>query len=161
MGWYGGLTLGDGSRCPVTSRSAIGVQLAALAPGESTIRNLPSGEDVRSTARCLRGLGVAIQVDGQDAVVRSDGTSDRPTQISMPGTQAPPPGSFPVSWPLSHSDPGSPVMSRCAAGRWAAWLNRSPAWGRQSTRTAAGPRSTSGAVICAASGTSCRWPAPR
>jgi 3-phosphoshikimate 1-carboxyvinyltransferase len=37
------------------------VILAALAQGESVIRGLPDGEDVRATVACLRGLGASIR----------------------------------------------------------------------------------------------------
>jgi 3-phosphoshikimate 1-carboxyvinyltransferase len=46
---------------------------AALASGTSEIRNLPSGEDVLSTARCLRALGADIDQEGETSVVRSSG----------------------------------------------------------------------------------------
>lgn len=35
--------------------------LAALAQGESLIRGLPDGEDVRATVACLRGLGASVR----------------------------------------------------------------------------------------------------
>lgn len=38
------------------------LMLAALAQGESIVHNLAPGEDVRSTARCLRALGVKISL---------------------------------------------------------------------------------------------------
>ncbi len=47
--------------------------LAALAQGESTVRGLAPGADVRSTAHCLRQLGVHIQITGDVAVVRGVG----------------------------------------------------------------------------------------
>ena len=40
--------------------------LAALAQGESAIKGLPDGEDVRATVACLRGLGAKVQ-RGADA----------------------------------------------------------------------------------------------
>jgi 3-phosphoshikimate 1-carboxyvinyltransferase len=43
--------------------------LAALAQGESRLRNLPAGLDVRSTQRALRALGVAFREDGDALVV--------------------------------------------------------------------------------------------
>jgi len=43
--------------------------LAALARGESRLRNVPAGLDVRSTQRALRALGVTIRDDGDALVV--------------------------------------------------------------------------------------------
>lgn len=43
--------------------------LAALARGESRLRNVPAGLDVRSTQRALRALGVAIREEGGAVVV--------------------------------------------------------------------------------------------
>jgi 3-phosphoshikimate 1-carboxyvinyltransferase len=47
--------------------------LAALAQGESRLRNVPAGLDVRSTQRVLRALGVAIRDDGDALVVTGCG----------------------------------------------------------------------------------------
>jgi 3-phosphoshikimate 1-carboxyvinyltransferase len=47
--------------------------LAALADGESRLRNLPAGLDVRSTQRALRALGVTIRDDRGDVVVTGSG----------------------------------------------------------------------------------------
>jgi 3-phosphoshikimate 1-carboxyvinyltransferase len=47
--------------------------LAALARGESRLRNVPAGLDVRSTQRALRALGVAIRADGDALVVTGSG----------------------------------------------------------------------------------------
>ena len=47
--------------------------LAALAHGESRLRNVPAGLDVRSTQRALRALGVAIRDDGGTLVVTGSG----------------------------------------------------------------------------------------
>jgi 3-phosphoshikimate 1-carboxyvinyltransferase len=47
--------------------------LAALAEGESRLRNVPAGLDVRSTQRVLRALGVAIRDDGDALVVTGCG----------------------------------------------------------------------------------------
>ena len=47
--------------------------LAALARGESRLRNVPGGLDVRSTQRALRALGVAIHEDGDAIVVTGSG----------------------------------------------------------------------------------------
>jgi 3-phosphoshikimate 1-carboxyvinyltransferase len=47
--------------------------LAALARGESCLRNVPAGLDVRSTQRALRALGVAIRADGDAIVVTGSG----------------------------------------------------------------------------------------
>lgn len=43
--------------------------LAALARGESRLRNVPAGLDVRSTQRALRALGAVIRTDGDALVV--------------------------------------------------------------------------------------------
>lgn len=47
--------------------------LAALASGQSRLRGLSDGADVRSTAAVLRALGVEITAEGDDVVVRSPG----------------------------------------------------------------------------------------
>jgi 3-phosphoshikimate 1-carboxyvinyltransferase len=47
--------------------------LAALARGESRLRNVPAGLDVRSTQRALCALGVAIRADGDALVVTGSG----------------------------------------------------------------------------------------
>jgi 3-phosphoshikimate 1-carboxyvinyltransferase len=47
--------------------------LAALGRGESRLRNVPAGLDVRSTQRALRALGVAIRTDGDALVVTGSG----------------------------------------------------------------------------------------
>jgi 3-phosphoshikimate 1-carboxyvinyltransferase len=47
--------------------------LAALAQGESRLRNVPAGLDVRSTQRALRALGVRITEDGGAIVVSGSG----------------------------------------------------------------------------------------
>jgi len=47
--------------------------LAALACGESRLRNVPAGLDVRSTQRALRALGVAMREDGDALVVTGSG----------------------------------------------------------------------------------------
>jgi 3-phosphoshikimate 1-carboxyvinyltransferase len=46
---------------------------SALASGTCAIDNLSPGEDVRSTAACLRALGVSIDAHGNGAVVRGVG----------------------------------------------------------------------------------------
>ena len=43
------------------------LMLAALAQGESVVRGLAPGKDVRSTARCLRALGVEISLEASKA----------------------------------------------------------------------------------------------
>lgn len=45
------------------------LMLAALAPGASTIRGLSSGEDIASTMRCLRALGVEITRENGELTV--------------------------------------------------------------------------------------------
>jgi 3-phosphoshikimate 1-carboxyvinyltransferase len=47
--------------------------LAALAQGESRLRNVPAGLDVRSTQRALRALGVAIREEGEALIVTGSG----------------------------------------------------------------------------------------
>ncbi len=47
------------------------LMFAALASGRSDMRNLPDGEDVLSTASCLRALGIDIHQDGDATVVIS------------------------------------------------------------------------------------------
>ena len=47
--------------------------LAALARGDSRLRNVPAGLDVRSTQRALRALGVTIDDEGDALVVRGSG----------------------------------------------------------------------------------------
>jgi 3-phosphoshikimate 1-carboxyvinyltransferase len=47
--------------------------LAALAQGESMIRGLPDGEDVRATVGCLRALGANLQRSGGTARIRGAG----------------------------------------------------------------------------------------
>jgi 3-phosphoshikimate 1-carboxyvinyltransferase len=47
--------------------------LAALARGDSRLRNVPAGLDVRSTQRALRALGVAIEDEGDALLVRGSG----------------------------------------------------------------------------------------
>jgi 3-phosphoshikimate 1-carboxyvinyltransferase len=56
------------------------LMLAGLAEGVSSIDNLPAGEDVRSTARCIGSLGVTIDDTGNSAVVRSTGDLEAPEQ---------------------------------------------------------------------------------
>lgn len=45
------------------------VMFNALADGEATVTNLSPGDDVRSTIRCLRALGVSIKHRGNSATV--------------------------------------------------------------------------------------------
>jgi 3-phosphoshikimate 1-carboxyvinyltransferase len=47
--------------------------LGALADGESDLQGLPAGDDVASTAGCLRQLGCAIEVAGDRALIRGGG----------------------------------------------------------------------------------------
>jgi 3-phosphoshikimate 1-carboxyvinyltransferase len=49
--------------------------LGALAEGETCIRSLADGDDVRSTMRCLLALGVAVESEADQVVV--DGTGSR------------------------------------------------------------------------------------
>lgn len=54
------------------------LMLAALAGGESHIDRLPDGQDVRSTATCLRALGTGIEVDRTATRVRATGELRQP-----------------------------------------------------------------------------------
>ena len=66
--WRGSLSVpGDKS---VSHRA---LMMAALAEGKTTVTRLSPGKDVASTAHCLRGLGVAIDVQGDIAVVHGRG----------------------------------------------------------------------------------------
>jgi 3-phosphoshikimate 1-carboxyvinyltransferase len=56
------------------------LMFAALADGRSEIRDLPAGQDVQSTARVLRGLGVSIEQRDNTTVVESDGRLRAPTE---------------------------------------------------------------------------------
>ncbi len=49
------------------------LMLAALAEGESTIRGLSPGEDVRSTRSCLEALGVPMMADNGRLIVKGVG----------------------------------------------------------------------------------------
>jgi 3-phosphoshikimate 1-carboxyvinyltransferase len=64
--------------------------IAALARGESRLRNVPAGLDVRSTQRALRALGVAIEDDGDAIVVTGSGGAlvvpDEPIDCGNSGT---------------------------------------------------------------------------
>jgi 3-phosphoshikimate 1-carboxyvinyltransferase len=54
------------------------LMLAALADGTSHIRNLPAGEDVHSTARCMRGLGAMVASWDGEARVVATGVLEQP-----------------------------------------------------------------------------------
>ena len=51
--------------------------LNAMADGSATVRGLSDGEDVLSTSRCLRALGVQIEPAGHDSAVIVSGTANR------------------------------------------------------------------------------------
>jgi len=51
------------------------VILASLAKGESVVHKLSMGEDVKSTMRCMRQLGVEIAGDGEVTRIRGKGCS--------------------------------------------------------------------------------------
>ena len=53
---------------------------ASLAEGETRIEGLPSGEDVRSTRRCLESLGTKVRDEGNAVVVRGD-TFAQPSHV--------------------------------------------------------------------------------
>src|SRR5947209_16538360 len=50
------------------------LMLSGLALGRSEIQNLPGGEDVRATVRCMRALGAEIDVDSDAVHVSSSGS---------------------------------------------------------------------------------------
>ncbi|GAC1513410.1 MAG: 3-phosphoshikimate 1-carboxyvinyltransferase [Chloroflexota bacterium] len=54
------------------------LMLASLACGTSTVHNLPAGEDVRATIRCLRDLGTRIEIDNNAASVSGDADLKQP-----------------------------------------------------------------------------------
>jgi 3-phosphoshikimate 1-carboxyvinyltransferase len=56
------------------------LMLAGLARGTSVIHNLPSGEDVLSTASCMSRLGATIEVEQGVARLSSEGRVLAPTQ---------------------------------------------------------------------------------
>ena len=65
------------------------LMLAALARGESRLRNVPAGLDVRSTQHALRMLGIAIHDDGDAARHGSGGAlvaPDEPIDCGNSGT---------------------------------------------------------------------------
>jgi 3-phosphoshikimate 1-carboxyvinyltransferase len=67
--WRGSLNVpGDKS---VSHRA---LMMAALAEGKTEVTRLAPGKDVASTAGCLRGLGVAIDVRGDAALVHGRGS---------------------------------------------------------------------------------------
>ena len=51
-----------------------GLILGALASGTSEVLDILEGEDVQSTARCLRDLGVAISKNGNKTLIEGIGT---------------------------------------------------------------------------------------
>ncbi|MGI8827001.1 MAG: 3-phosphoshikimate 1-carboxyvinyltransferase [Chloroflexota bacterium] len=65
------------------------LMLGSIAVGKTVIENLPEGEDVQSTARCLRDLGVPIVLQGTQAAVDSTGryfASSSPLDAGNSGT---------------------------------------------------------------------------
>lgn len=52
--------------------------LGALASGTSTVRGLPQGEDVRSTAQCVTALGVRLEEDGNTVSIHANGALREP-----------------------------------------------------------------------------------
>ncbi|HXG32721.1 MAG TPA: 3-phosphoshikimate 1-carboxyvinyltransferase [Bryobacteraceae bacterium] len=63
----------------ITHRYAI---LGALAEGETRIRNYATGADCRSTLQCLRALGVPVEAQGAEVVIRGRGLHG----LEPPGT---------------------------------------------------------------------------
>ena len=57
------------------------LMLGAIANGETVIRGLAPGEDVRSTLRCLRQLGVFIQENGNALRVQGGGLKKSATML--------------------------------------------------------------------------------
>jgi 3-phosphoshikimate 1-carboxyvinyltransferase len=55
------------------------LMFAALAAGESSVMNLPHGEDVLSTAGCMQALGAQVEMRDGTATVRSDGALHEPS----------------------------------------------------------------------------------
>lgn len=47
--------------------------LASVAGGHSTIRNYSTGADCHATLRCLRALGIEVEVDGKEVRIRGRG----------------------------------------------------------------------------------------
>ena len=60
----------------ISHRAAL---VAALANGESHISNFSTSQDCASTLACLRGLGVAIEREGNDVCVAANGSFRAPT----------------------------------------------------------------------------------
>lgn len=72
----------------IAQRAAL---LAAIGDGTSRLINYPSSDDPQSTLRCLRGLGVEIEKDGKDLLVRGKGPDgfsapDAPLDCGNSGT---------------------------------------------------------------------------
>jgi 3-phosphoshikimate 1-carboxyvinyltransferase len=63
----------------ITHRYAI---LGAIAEGETRIRNYATGADCRSTLQCLRALGVPVEAQGAEVVIRGRGLHG----LEPPGT---------------------------------------------------------------------------
>ena len=82
----GELTLpGDKS---ISHRSLL---LGSLASGETAIENLATGEDVQSTMRCLRQLGLSVEEEGEEVLVAGQGLGgftkpDEPLDAGNSGT---------------------------------------------------------------------------
>ncbi len=68
--------VGTVSAPPSKSAAHRALICAALARGESTIRNLAFSQDIEATADCLRALGAVIEPSGDTARVRGVGTGE-------------------------------------------------------------------------------------
>lgn len=57
---------------------------AALAEGESVLRNVPDCADIRATLECLRGMGASIQTDGDVCRIRGVNRMKRGRECVFP-----------------------------------------------------------------------------
>ena len=67
--------------------------ISSLADGKSIIKNLPYSEDVKSTIRCLEGLGIEFEKSANDFIVHGKGfkgfkQSSKPLDAGNSGTTA-------------------------------------------------------------------------
>lgn len=85
MRWHirDGLPAGDVTVPGDKSIAHRAVMLAALAEGESRIRNLPRGDDVRSTVRCMGALGVQMRNEPVPRVFKGDGDVDASADLRV------------------------------------------------------------------------------
>ena len=66
------------------------LMFAALAPGESLIKNLSTGHDIQSTINCLKACGIDIVDNNKDLIVKGGSFSDpkEPLNCGNSGTTA-------------------------------------------------------------------------